>query len=316
MGAAAHEAGPSPVAPAVIAPGNHDGVHLGHQALVRSARAHAHQHGMRALALTFDPHPSVVLAPERAPTPLTTIARRRELLLAAGADEVVVEPFTRELARLEPEQYLQALCARGARALVVGPDFRFGHKRAGDVALLRAFGARHGLAVVVEPPVLVDGERVSSSGVREAISQGKLAHACRLLGHVHELEGAVIGGYQRGRVLGFPTANLATDPVLHPADGVYAVVVRALDREPSTPLPGIANLGVRPTVGAGRSVEVHIFDFEGDLYGARLRVGFVKRIRAEHKFPDLDALRAQIALDCDTSRVTLEGADAHTWAWT
>jgi riboflavin kinase/FMN adenylyltransferase len=316
MGAHAHPPGQSPAALSVIAPGNHDGVHRGHQALVRTARSYARSHGLSAVALTFDPHPSAVLAPERAPTPLTTMTRRRELLLAAGADEVMVQPFTREVAALAPEQFLRTLQERGARALVVGPDFRFGRARAGDVAMLQAFGAQHGLEVMVEQPVLIDGERVSSSGVREAISAGDLARASTLLGHVHELEGQVITGLRRGRQLGFPTANLDTDPVLHPADGVYAVVVRAFDREPRTPVWGIANLGVRPTFAAGRSVEVHLFDFQGDLYGARLRVGFVKRIRPERKFADLEALRAQIRLDCEAARVTLRAADEDTWALT
>lgn len=300
----------------MIAPGNHDGVHRGHQALVRTARAHARGHGLRAVALTFDPHPSVLLAPERAPTPLTTMARRSELLLAAGADDVVVQSFTREFANLPPEDFLQTLRARNARALVVGPDFRFGKARAGDVALLRAFGTRHALDVIVEPPVQVGGARVSSSAVREAIAQGEVEHASALLGHVHELSGHVVEGDHRGRTLGFPTANLVSEPVLHPADGVYAVVVRVLAAESVAPLiRGVANLGVRPTFGAGRSVEVHLFDFSGDLYGASLRVGFVKRIRPERKFSGLPELRAQIELDCQAARGTLEAADEGSWAW-
>jgi riboflavin kinase/FMN adenylyltransferase len=299
----------------VIAPGNHDGVHLGHQALVQTARAHASRHGLRAVALTFDPHPSALLAPERAPTQLTTVARRTELLLAAGADQVVVQSFTHEFAALDPEAFLQTLLDRNARALVVGPDFRFGKGRAGDVAMLQQFGAQHGLAVIVEPPVLVGGERVSSSAVREAIASGDVEHATAMLGHLHELTGEVVMGDQRGRTLGFPTANLATEPVLHPADGVYAVVARVLDRTPIEYLRGVANLGVRPTAAAGRSVEVHLLNWSGDLYGARLRLGFLKRIRPERKFPGLDALRAQIAVDCEAARATLAAASEGTWAW-
>jgi riboflavin kinase/FMN adenylyltransferase len=135
------------------------------------------------------------------------------------------------------------------------------------------------------------------------------------LGHVHEVSGDVVQGDQRGRTLGFPTANLQTEPVLHPADGVYAVVARALDREPSRARWGIANLGQRPTFSAGRSIEVHLFDFDGDLYGARLRVGFVGRIRSQQKFAGADALRRQIELDCATARATLAGAQEQTWAW-
>ena len=302
-------------ASSVIAPGNHDGVHLGHQALVRTARAHGRQHGLRAVALTFDPHPAALLAPERAPTPLTTIARRTELLLAAGAEEVVVQPFTHEFAALDPAAFLQTLLDRSARALVVGPDFRFGRGRAGDVALLQRFGADHGLSVIVEPPVRIGGERVSSSAVREALARGEVEHATQLLGPVPELEGKVVAGDRRGRTIGFPTANLASQPVLHPADGVYAVIARVLDRSPSECLRGVANLGVRPTVGAGRSVEVHLLDWSGDLYGAQLRLGWVGRIRGEQKFPGLDALRAQIELDCRNARTVLAAADEGTWAW-
>src|SRR3954451_12880423 len=205
MRAAAQQEPPGAAASAVLAPGNHDGVHLGHQALVRTARAYAQQHGLRALALTFDPHPSAVLAPERAPTPLTTIARRRELLLLAGADGVVVQPFTHAFASLDPERFLEALIAQGARALVVGPDFRFGQARAGDVTMLERFGAAHGLHAIVEPPVHAFGERVSSSAVRKAVAAGDVERATALLGHVHDVSGEVVIGQRRGRLLGFPT---------------------------------------------------------------------------------------------------------------
>jgi riboflavin kinase/FMN adenylyltransferase len=305
----------------VIAPGNHDGVHLGHQALIARARRHAEQHGLRTVALTFDPHPEVVLAPERAPTPLTTLPRRRELLLRAGADEVLVLAFTPELAALTPEAFLDALRAQGARGLVVGPDFRFGRGRAGDLALLERYGQEHGLAVLIEPNLLVDGGRVSSTAIREALRAGAVERACSLLGHLPELEGEVVKGQQRGRTLGFPTANLATEPVLHPADGVYAVVARMLgdgkaaSASQSALRLGVANLGVRPTVAAGRSVEVHLFDFDRDLYGARLRVGFVGRIRPEQRFSGLEALRAQIGLDCEAARSTLAASERRLWHW-
>jgi riboflavin kinase/FMN adenylyltransferase len=316
MGAAAQSQPPSESARAVFAPGNHDGVHLGHQALARTARAFGDAHGLRAIALTFDPHPAAVLAPERAPTPLTTIARRREMLLRAGMHDVWVQPFTREFASLSAEDFLLALIARGAQALVVGPDFRFGQGRAGDVAMLQAFGAKHGLQAIVEPPVLQDGVRVSSSAVREAVAGGAVGRATALLGHVHDVSGRVIVGQQRGRTIGFPTANIQPESVLLPSDGVYAVVVRRLGAPPGAPvLRGVANLGVRPTLGAGRAVEAHLFDFAGDLYAESIRIGFVQRIRPEQKFPDLNALRRQIALDCETARGTLEAADEETWAW-
>ena len=305
---------PTSETPCAIAPGNHDGVHLGHQALVQRACTYARANGLRAVALTFDPHPMTVLAPARAPTPLTTVERRVELLRLAGADDVVVEPFTPELASLAPDAFLHGLMRRGARALVVGPDFRFGKERAGDTALLERFGLAHGLQVMVEHPVLVDGARVSSSAVREAVAAGDVVRACVLLGHLPELTGTVVQGQQRGRTLGFPTANLACEPVLQPADGVYAVVVRVLgDGAPAR--AGVLNLGVRPTVAAGRSVEVHVLDFDGDLYGERLRVGFVSRLRGEQKFSSLDALKAQIGLDCEAARSTVAVSDERLWAW-
>jgi riboflavin kinase / FMN adenylyltransferase len=305
---------PRESSPSVIAPGNHDGVHLGHQALVRTARTHASAHGLRTLALTFDPHPLALLAPDRAPSRLTTIERRKELLLRAGADDVIVQPFTREFAALEPEAFVQALVDHGARALVVGPDFRFGRDREGDVAFLQGCAERYGVQVIVEPKVMVEGERVSSSAVRDAIARGDVEHARVLLGHLHEVSGLVIRGDQRGRTIGFPTANLRAESVLQPADGVYAVVARVLDGEQKV-VRGVANIGVRPTVAAGRSLEVHLFDFDRDVYGAQLRVGFVTRVRPERKFGDLAQLRAQIALDCQTVRVTLDSADEAIWAW-
>jgi riboflavin kinase/FMN adenylyltransferase len=315
MGAGAQAQGPGAAAPAVIAPGNHDGVHLGHQALLQAAQSYGRAHGLRTVALTFDPHPSSVLAPERAPASLTTVARRSELLLKAGADEVVVQPFTREFANLDAEQFLQGLVDRGAHALVVGPDFRFGRGRAGDVAMLKEFGARRGLHAIVVPPVLIDGQRVSSSAVRDAIAAGDVTRASTLLGHVHELSGRVERGHQRGRGLGFPTANLENEPVLHPADGVYAAVARVLDREPRKPIWAVANIGPRPTFEAGRSVEVHLFDFDGDLYGAQLRVGLVERIRSQRKFPSPQELVAQIKMDCEAARATLRTRREETWAW-
>jgi riboflavin kinase/FMN adenylyltransferase len=238
------------------------------------------------------------------------------MLLRAGAHDVLVQPFTREFASLSAEDFLRTLVARGARALVVGPDFRFGQGRAGDIHLLTRFGAEHGVHAIVEPPVLLDGTRVSSSAVREAVSAGDVARASALLGHLHDVNGTVVIGQQRGRQLGFPTANLQVEGVLLPADGVYAVVVRRLGADANAPLlHGVANLGVRPTLGAGRALEVHLFDFQGDLYGHTIRVGFVQRIRPEQKFPDVNALRAQIALDCQTARGTLDAANEGTWAW-
>ncbi len=297
----------------MVVPGNHDGVHRGHRKLVARAREQAGP-GVAVRVLTFDPHPAAVLAPERAPTPLTTPARRVQLLRACGADEVLVQPFTRDFARQEPERFLDWLQQQGAVAIVVGDDFRFGKGRAGDIEALRRFGEREGIAVVVVEEVLIDGERVSSSAVRAAVAAGELAHASALLGRLHDVSGEVIEGDRRGRQLGFPTANLAPEPVLLPGDGVYAVVARI--HEADAPLlRGVANIGKRPTFDAGPSIEVHLLDFEGDIYGKHLRVGFVERVRAEQKFESVDALKTQIQLDCDHARGTLAGAPQESWAW-
>lgn len=318
---------------AIYAPGNHDGVHLGHRALLRRCRALGSDAPvpLRVAALTFDPHPTAVISPERAPARLTTIARRTELLYAAGADEVVVQKFDKNLAELPPEAFLSRLFARGAAGFVVGPDFRFGKDREGDIALLERVAQRDRLKLFVEPPVLLDGERVSSSAIRKALVDGDIAKATAMLGRVHEVEGDVVVGQQKGRTLGFPTANLANTEVLHPRDGVYAVIARVLaggaaasggvpsgEQAERTVLYGVANLGTRPTLGAGRSLETHLFDFNGDLYGKRLRIGFVSRVRDEQKFATLDALVAQIARDSEASRNTLAelaGTEQERWAW-
>jgi riboflavin kinase/FMN adenylyltransferase len=302
--------------PAVIAPGNYDGVHVGHRHLLARARTLGAARQLAVRPLIFDPHPASVLAPERAPTPLTGIPRRTELLLGAGADEVWVQPFDRDYAAQSPEQFVERLLAAGAAALVVGPDFRFGRGRVGDVSQLQALCAARSCEVHVESPVLLDGVRVSSSAIRNALTAGELDLASRLLGRVHDLEGTVVQGDQRGRTLGFPTANLTAPGLLAPADGVYAVRVRVLGEPDTAPLlAGVANVGVRPTFGAGRSIEVHLFDYDGSLYGRRLRVGFVARIRAERQFESVTALKQQIGVDCESARQRLAEANEESLKW-
>lgn len=302
---------------AVVTPGNHDGVHLGHRALVREARSQADARGLRAVALFFDPHPSRVLAPDRAPPLLTTVDRRVELLRRAGADEAVAWPFDRAFAALAPEVFVRdVLVGRlAARSVVVGPDFRFGRERSGDLPMLRALGEAHAFGVTVVDPVVLDGERVSSTWVRERLAAGDVEGAARLLGRVHDVDGTVVEGDRRGRTIGFPTANLRCDPVVLPADGVYAVVARRVDVPDGRRLGGVANLGVRPTFEAGRSVEVHLFDFDEEVYGARMRVGFVERIRPEQRFDGLEALKAQIARDAEAARRAVADVDEERVRW-
>ncbi|MCA9609459.1 MAG: bifunctional riboflavin kinase/FAD synthetase [Myxococcales bacterium] len=292
----------------VVAPGNYDGVHVGHRALLETAREEARD-AERVTVLTFDPHPSKVLAPLRAPALLTTIERRATLLRRAGADAVEVARFDADFASQSPEAFIEEVL-RGrlaARAIVAGPNWRFGKRRAGTADTLREAG----LVVREVSPIELDGGVVSSTRIREALHEGRVEDATRWLGRVHDVGGKVVLGDQRGRTIGFPTANLACEDVLLPADGVYAVVART---DGGDLLRGVANLGVRPTMDAGRSVEAHFFDFEGDLYDRTLRLGFVSRIRAERRFDGLDALKAQIANDARQARSDLEVASAQSFA--
>jgi riboflavin kinase / FMN adenylyltransferase len=290
----------------VVVPGNHDGVHIGHQALLAHARDVAAAERLAVVALTFDPHPLVELAPERAPTPLTTIARRVELLRAAGADRVEIAKFDAAYAAQTAEEWVDAQLVRdlGARALIVGPDFRFGRDRGGDLARLEELGRERGFVVDVATEVRLPGtgERVSSTAVRSSLMRGDVTHAAALLGRPHVVDGIVVEGHKRGRTIGFPTANLAPDPILLPLDGVYAVRLQLAD---GTWRDGVANLGTRPTFAAGRSLETHLFDFEGDLYGSRVSLAFIERIRDEQKFDGPEALIAQIRRDAETARAVL-----------
>jgi riboflavin kinase/FMN adenylyltransferase len=302
--------------PAVVTPGNYDGVHLGHRALLHAAREAAGAQ-LAVLAYTFDPHPLHFLAPDRAPPLLTSLDRRIALLRAAGADRVVVQKFDREFQALSPGEFVEQVLVGelNARVMVVGHDFRFGAQRAGDVALLRELGAPHGIEVRTVEPVTRDGEVVSSSRVRALLTKGEVEPAARLLSRVHDLERRVLHGQKRGRTIGFPTANLELSGLLAPSDGVYAVSVRVLDGAPSERMLGVANLGVRPTVSGGRSMEVHVLDFAGDLYDRTLRIGFVARLRGEQKFAGLDELKAQIARDVQAGRTALARCEPELLAW-
>jgi riboflavin kinase / FMN adenylyltransferase len=293
---------PTDIPSAAVTPGNHDGVHLGHRALVEAAKARADATGSRTVGMFFDPHPTRVLAPERAPTLLTTPARRTELLREAGCDDVVVKTFDSEFASTAPRVFVEEILVRAcnARCVVTGPDFQFGRGRAGNIDTLRALGEEYGFEVLVVPPALYQGEPSSSTRVRCALADGDVGSAAAMLTRLHDTEGVVVQGDRRGRTLGFPTANLDPDETLHPKDGVYLVAVRDLTAARSH--LGVANLGTRPTVAAGRSVEVHLFDFDGDLYGHRLRVGYAARLRDEQRFPNVDALRAQIERDVAEAR--------------
>jgi riboflavin kinase/FMN adenylyltransferase len=290
---------------ASVAVGNFDGVHRGHQALVAAAVARSREGGGPAVVLTFDPHPARVLRPQAAPAALTTLAQKEELVAALGIDRLVVVPFDARLAALSPEAFAREVLqqALGARHVVVGESFRFGKGREGDPRRLEALGAGLGFAVEVVPPVLEGGRPISSSRVREALARGDVAEARRLLGRDYFVDGEVVRGDGRGRSIGVPTANLAPERQILPANGVYAARCRPGELGWHT---AAVNVGERPTFGGGRvRLEAHLLDFDGDLYGSRLRVAFHERLRGEQRFEGKDALVAQIRKDIDAARARL-----------
>lgn len=289
-----------------LALGNFDGVHVGHQALFAEARRHA-----PAVALTFNPHPGKVLQPELAPKLITPLPRKLELFAEYGLDAAVVQPFTRDYARTSPADFEASLLdVLGARHLVVGGDFTYGAARAGTMATLREAAARRGAQVHVVPPVTVEGVVASSSHVRELILEGRVGAARRLLGRPFDLDGRVVRGAGRGQGIGFPTANVDTLNELRPAPGVYVIRVRFQDEADGPWRPGVANIGVKPTFGGTEvTIEAHLLDFQGDLYGRELRVRFLDRLRSEQRFGSVAELVGQIGRDVEAARTVLARAD-------
>ena len=296
----------------LVAIGNFDGVHLGHRAVIEAALSEAADSGLRPLVLTFDPHPAEVLGRGGRP-PLTVLERKIDLIERLGRDlRVVVEPFTLELSRLSPEQFAREFVVEllGAKVVIVGDNFRFGHQRAGDLATLVKLGEELGFAAHASSLSGDASGPYSSTRVRAALSTGDLDAVQALLGRPHSLSGTVVHGAQRGRTIGVPTANLADLGEALPPYGVYAVLVDRLNESGAgtAVASGVANIGLRPTVSGGFSVEVHLFDFEGDLYGARLRVHLLHYLRGERKFAGLDELKAQIATDSAEAKALLASA--------
>ena len=297
--------------PVALTIGNFDGVHRGHQALLSASREAAGEHGSIA-ALFFDPHPAAFFG--RGPNALLTSSERRAALLKAyGVDRVSVRAFDAAFAAQSPQEFVRdvVVAEHHPDVVVVGPDFRFGQKAAGTTHTLRELGEEHGFSVQVLSAVNHEGSVVSSTRIRAALSGGAIEEANRLLGRAHDLDGVVVKGDQRGRTIGFPTANLQTESVLAPGDGVYSVVVRT----PSGIHRGMANLGTRPTFEAGRSMEVHLFDFAEDIYDQIVRVAFVARVRDERRFDGIDSLIDQLRRDEITAREQLETHDEERWRW-
>lgn len=292
----------------ILTIGTFDGLHRGHQKLLGELMVHARAAGRLSAVLTFHPHPRAVLQAEPAPTYLLPLEERSRMLAAMGVDLLIVLPFTRALADTPAEAFVQELCTRlGMRELWVGRDFALGRRREGDTSKLQELAARFGYLLHIVEPVYENGKPISSTRIRGLLAEGAVDRAAELLGRPYAVEAEVLHGAKRGRTLGFRTANLRLPPeYAAPADGVYAVWAVM---EENTRRGAVANIGIRPSFDAGlRLLEVHILDYEGDLYGKRLRVEFVKRLRPEKRFETTEALIAQVHRDIEEARCILQAA--------
>lgn len=291
----------------VLTIGNFDGLHLGHQALLKQLTDKASALGLPAVVLTFEPHPREYFTPERAPARLASLREKLLLLASCGVDRVHVCRFNARFAAQPASAFIDDVLIGGlaVRHLFIGDDFRFGSARAGDFAMLQAAGRANGFNVEAMPTLAVEGERASSSAVRSALATGDLAHAARLLGRAYSIAGRVVHGDKIGRQLGYPTLNIQLKHRRPPLAGVFAVAVEGLEGQK---LAGVANVGVRPTAtDAGRArLEVHVLDWQGDRYGAHPRVHFLHKLRDEKKFASFDELTQQIARDAESARTWFE----------
>jgi riboflavin kinase/FMN adenylyltransferase len=293
----------------VLCVGAFDGVHLGHRALLARVRERAAALDLMPLAISFEPIPREFFARG---TPLPRLASAREKiegLAASGMSKMLSLRFDAALAATSAEDFIEQVLVRraGVREVWVGADFRFGHARRGDVQMLRQFGTRHGFAVEAMPDIAIDGERISSTAIRTHLVAGEFDAAAHLLGRRFAIGGHVVRGAQLGRKLGYPTANIRLGKRTSPVGGIFAVRVHGVA---ASALPGVASLGVRPTVnGTEPLLEAHLFDFDGDLYGRRIEIEFVQKLRDEEKFSDLDAMVRQIDRDAEQARAALRIAD-------
>jgi len=294
--------------PHAVTIGNFDGLHLGHQAMLARLQDVARTRDLPSCVLSFEPHPREFFAPEQAPARLSSLREKAECLQRVGIDRLHVFRFDRAFSALTAQAFIEQVLGRTlqARYVLVGDDFRYGAKRAGDFALLQQAGQSLGFDAEFLPTVEVAGERSSSTAVRQALAAGELEHAARLLGRPYSISGRVVHGDKLGRDIGFPTANIQLKHNRPPLQGIFAVEVCGLNGEP---LPGVASLGKRPTVKGADAVpvlEVHLFDFKAEIYGRRVRVDFLHKLRDEEKYPDLDSLVAQIRRDVDNAKTFLK----------
>jgi riboflavin kinase/FMN adenylyltransferase len=289
--------------PLFLAIGVFDGVHLGHQAVISTSTKHAQAAHGTAVVVTFDPHPVKVLRPNNAPHLLTATQHKIALIRDLGVAHLLVLHFDRAFAATSPEDFVQQLVenSKPLREICVGHEWSFGKGRAGNLALLEKLGAIHGFNVIGVEAVKVNGEVVSSTAIRQAVEEGNLVKATQMLGREYTILGTVVRGEQLGRKLGFPTANLSAHSEQFPPNGVYVVEARM----GGTLYRGVANLGFRPTVAAGkpeRLLELHLFDLDREIYGEEMEVRFLRYLRAEKKFANVEALKAQIAADAEQAR--------------
>jgi riboflavin kinase/FMN adenylyltransferase len=286
----------------VLALGNFDGMHRGHMKIIERVRRGAEERGATSVAMTFDPHPSQIVRPDKAPPLLMTNQQKLDALARAGMHGVAIIRFTPELAQWDPETFVRTVLVEWLHVaeVWVGANFLFGHDRAGTFSMLRSLGARYGFRAEKIDPVRYKDFVVSSTRIRRLITEGRVDEAGALLGHHYAIEGTVVTGQKRGRGLGFPTANMCSENELLPPYGVYATTT-ILN---GVAYPSITNIGTRPTFesGADSIVETHVLNFDKDLYGARLRLGFVQRLRDEKKFEGVDHLKKQIEADRDHAR--------------
>lgn len=300
---------PADVHGAVYAVGNFDGVHKGHQALVAQTKSLAASLGAPSGVLTFEPHTLRVIRPNLPPFRLTPLRAKAHLLEDVGIEVLAALPFDLDIAKMAPDAFIKDLLVDGLHAghLIVGYDFCFGKNRAGNAELLREAGKEYGFGVSVVDAVTVDNSPYSSTRIRKKLQEGQVREAAGLLGHWWQVDGRIMPGQQIGRTIGFPTANLHLGDYLEPLAGVYAVEVSIDEDQPELNRPGVAYFGHRPTVdGKSFLLEVFLFDFDGDLYGKHLRVSFIDFVRGDENFPTLDALKEQIARDCDSARRILD----------
>ncbi len=287
----------------VLALGNFDGVHRGHRKILDRVCRVATERGATPVVMTFDPHPPRVVRPDKAPPLIMTTSQKLEAIAAAGLQGAAIVRFTPELSHWDPDTFVQRVLVDWLRVadVWVGANFLFGHDRTGNFSLLRVLGARYGFRAEKIDPIRYKDFVVSSTRVRRLLGEGRVDEAGALLGRQYFLDGTVVRGAQRGRTIGFPTANLATTNELIPPHGVYATTATVAGVVRSS----VTNIGVRPTVDSSGqlSIETHIFDLDADLYGQSVRVGFVQRLRDERRFGSLDDLKAQIAADCERARV-------------